>query len=232
MEQRTHPVRTPDDDDPRAVPILLVSLALFLVVAILKPWAPPPFRGIDPPGAAVPTVRPQASMTPDPAVAEVRRVAAFCLEPNGWRVYADERWSDRDVRSWKTVQPIAVASGPTDRRIPVVGVSSRLVRAIGWCAPVAGTARPPSGSATRVFAVTSLPAGASAAQIVPPRLQPRDGPSSLGGVYGPPGGRPLSTAAGGWPDGVFVFRIAGGPDDAFVRWFAIQVENTRPLPSS
>jgi hypothetical protein len=230
MEPPTHPVRRPGRDDPRAVPLLLVSVALFIVVAILKPWSGPPPAGGEPARPA-PSAPPPASAAPDPATLEERHVATFCLEPNGWRVYVDERWSGRDVRTWKTATPIAVADGPTDPRIPIVGVSSRLVRAIGWCAPVAGPERPPSGATARVFSLTSLPAGDSATQIAPPRLQPIDGPSSLGAVYGPPGGRPLSTRAPGWPDGVYVFRIGGGPDDTFVRWFAIQVENTQPRPS-
>jgi hypothetical protein len=228
MEHRASPVREPRGDEPRTVPFLLVSLALFLIVAILKPWAPSPV-GVTGPGAAVAAVTPPASSTPDPARAEQLRVAGFCLEPNGWRVYADERWSDRDVRTWKTVQPIARASGPTDPRIPVVGVSSRLVRAIGWCAPVAGRQRPPSGSTARVFAFSGIVGDGSARLMSPPLLQPADGPSSLGTVYGPPRGVE-GAAPAGWPDGVYVFRIADAGDD-FVRWFAIEVENSGPPPS-
>ena len=53
------------------------------------------------------------------------------------------------LRRWLEVDPLPVASGPADRRIPFVTIVSDQIGGIGYCPPPDGTDGPPPGGARR-----------------------------------------------------------------------------------
>lgn len=237
MDLTVDPVRLPPHRDGPSVSSVLVAIAIVLVVAIVKPWGAPDDAGVPiRTGRPIRTEDPVRTPAPTPDVARLR-VAALCLEPNGWRLYATERWSDRGVRSWKSIVPIASADGPDDPRIPLFLEASRTVLTLGYCAPVTGPERPPARTATTIYRLIEAggPGRESEWEIIEPaRAEPVAGSSPLGGAWAPPriagGGASPSVQPRGWASGMYVFRIAGvGPaDDAFTRWFGVVVEVTPP----
>jgi hypothetical protein len=230
MERRTAPVRSARHER-RAPSIVVAAAVVLIVVAIVKPWGSPspdasPIGA--PPRPASPLASPLASPALPSPPSEDALVAPFCLQPSGWRIFAAERWSDRDVRSWRTAEAVSTASGPTDPRIPITPVPSQWILALGYCAPVAGPDRPPADSSITVFRLADE--GRERMQVLDlRRLQPRTRPSSLGEVYAPP---PIPGAAAGrasgWQDGTYVFRIGGTIGEPFVRWLAVRVEILPP----
>lgn len=236
MDLTIDPVRLPPRKDGPSASSVLAAIAIVLVVAIVKPWGAADDGGI-PIRTARPirTEAPVRTPAPTPDVAR-QRVAALCLEPNGWRLYATERWSDRGVRSWKSIEPVAAADGPDDPRIPMFLEASRTVLTLGYCAPVTGPDRPPSPTTTTIYRLAT-PAGTPADErswdiIEPARVEPVAGPSTLGGAWAPPrtdvGGASPSVQPRGWASGTYVFRIAGGSSggDPYARWFGVVVEVT------
>jgi hypothetical protein len=206
------------DGAPRKGSIVRVVWLVGAVVlaAFYKPWDTgsklPPVSAYLPAG---PT--PEPSPSPRPS-SELDVVAGFCLEPSGWRVYSSERWSGLGVRSWTAVTPIGTATGPTDTRIPVVPVVSQAVLAIGFCAPVSGSDRPPADATNHLYHLTELTiAGRKATHaelLAPVRVAPVERQSYLGAAYAP-------RAGAGWADGVYIVEVDG---TGYARWFGIQVE--------
>jgi hypothetical protein len=227
MEPRTEPVRPPEDGHRPALTVVVVAVVL-VTIAVIKPWPGPiPFAL----PAAAPAGTPVAipSTTPGPP-SDDALVDAFCLQPSGWRIYAAERWSDRDVRSWRSADAIAGATGPSDPRIPVTPLASHWIMSLGYCAPISGVDRPPAEAAVTVFQVPD--AGSAAPELLAlQRLQPALRASALGAVFAPPSGpRGGKTGpASGWQDGTYVFRIGGATRDNFVRWLGVRVEILPPL---
>jgi hypothetical protein len=235
MDLTIDPVRLPPRPDGPSVSSVLVAIAIVLVVAIVKPWGTADEAGV-PIGTSRParTEAPVRTPAPTPDVAR-QRVAALCLEPNGWRLYATERWSDRGVRSWKSIEPVAFADGPGDPRIPMFLEASQTVLTLGYCAPVTGLERPPSQTTTTIYRLAAAggPGGDSEWEIIEPaRAEPVAGSSPLGGAWAPPriaiAGASSSVEPRGWPSGTYVFRIAGvgSAETASRRWFGVVVEVT------
>jgi hypothetical protein len=203
---------------------LIWLVAAVVLVAFYKPWdsgSPLP-----PVSAYLPALQtPEVSPSPRPST-ELDVVASFCLEPSGWRVYSSERWGGQGVRSWTALAPITSAIGPTDPRIPVVPVVSQSVLAIGFCAPVSGSDKPPTDASDRVYRLTEIKiAGVKTTRadlLAPVRVAPVARPSYLGAAYAPPAGT-------SWPNGLYIVRVEGS---AYARWFGIQVETLDRFPGS
>jgi hypothetical protein len=241
MDVRIEPVPLPPRRDGPTASSVFAAIVVALVVAILKPWGTvgEPVLPIEvirsaPSGASSVSSRPTPRPTPDVAR---ELVAALCLEPNGWRLYATERWSDRLVRSWKSIEPLAAADGPADPGIPQFPEASRAVLTLGYCAPVTGAERPPGPTTTTIYRLTNedgSQGGDPRWEIIDPaRVQPADEPSQLGGAWAPPDSGETAAAssrsASGWPGGTYVFRIATEDTGAvsYTRWFGVVVEVTR-----
>jgi hypothetical protein len=201
---------------------LVWVVGALLLLAFYKPWGT---GSRTPPVSAYLSVEtPQVSPTPRPST-ELDMVAGFCLEPSGWRVYSSERWGGQQVRSWTAMTPIGAAIGPTDPRIPVIPVVSQAVLAIGFCAPVSGSDKPPADATQRIFRVTAITIAGEgitrAEALAPLRVEPESRPSYLGAAYAP-------LAGDSWSDGVYVVHVEGS---GYSRWFGIQVETLNPAPS-
>jgi hypothetical protein len=209
--------------------VLTVLILVFVVGAVWKPWAPPA-RGR--PLVQGPLAAPSADRTspsPDP----LRDLRAECEVPGGWRVYSREGFLTRTVRVWRSVEPIAHATGPLDPAVPLVQVGP-VNEALGYCAPWSGAERPPPDSivtAWRLIAAPSkrdgtAPAGAIASRVRLARIAPTRG-SELGALYAGPGDRPgpLDGAPRGWAVGRYVFSIAA---DGWERWWAVEVSSPGP----
>ncbi len=107
--------------------VALAAAAVFLVLAILKPWtAIPGFEAGGSPGTGAGGPNPDqatgsgaAPQRPSASADAVSDLERHCPQPSGWRVFAHERWSGGSVRSWKSLTPARDASGPLDPTIPV-----------------------------------------------------------------------------------------------------------------
>lgn len=159
--------------------LIVAIVAIFLAVALIKPWpaaAPrPPADVRTPPPTEQPTADPLAAIRED------------CQDPPSWRVYSRERWPGGVLRSWRTLEPIAAASGPLDPAIPVVPTVPDVL-ALGFCAPWAPPERPPDDAALRIW---SLVAGRPpASSVVPVALTVRRASPTLelplGALLAPP----------------------------------------------
>ena len=221
MERRTAPV-DPRGGGGRPASVVLIAAALLVAVAIVKPWGLP--------ARPVPVAAPQPNPTPTPTAPPITAdtlVAPFCFEPSGWRVFAAERWSDRDVRSWRSAETLAGATGPRDPRIPVTPVASQWIMSLGYCAPVAGAERPPPGASVSVYRLGDE----GDAQLLPlRRIQPPLRGSPLGAVFAPPASeRPTAAGpASGWQDGTYIFRIGDPGMDPLARWLGVRIDVVPP----
>jgi hypothetical protein len=215
-----------------AVGVVVAALAL----AVAKPWG-----AIDhaQPTAEARVVAEERSATAParepPADTDRAVVSEMCLEPNGWRLFAAERWPDRVARRWVHVVPVAGASGPADPRIPFIDEPSLAVLSVGYCAPVSGPERPPPAVSTTIY---RLRYGSAADDplawdvIRPPRVLPTIDESSLGGAWASPGSTAASTT--GWADTTIVLRIAAarpGAED-YTRWFGAVIDVGPRRPSA
>ncbi|HYU49065.1 MAG TPA: hypothetical protein VEO91_03920 [Candidatus Limnocylindria bacterium] len=214
--------------------VALAAAAVFLVLAILKPWgAIPGFettgsRGVGGRGQAAASdgAAPSPSPTQDPLVDLERH----CPQPSGWRVFAHELWSGGNVRSWKSLTPAREASGPLDPTIPLVPVTSQQVPLLGYCAPWQGPDRPPGIGTISVWRIT--PDGQVAVPVRLQRVFPAQA-TVLGALYAAPSvaGAPPIRGLGAiesWPAGVYVFEMTDG--EGFQRWWKVEVIITPPRP--
>ena len=224
MIERDH-----DADRPAEVPVtvrlaprghgpdvVVVLIAVFVALAIVKPWD----HG---PAAPRPTPRLTAAPVAAPSIDPLDVLRANCQEPPGWRIYSRERWAKLVVRSWKTVDPGYGASGPLDPEIPFVPLPAQ-IDALGYCSPWTGDERPPADAVVSAWRIT-LDRGYGtepSAEMI--RLQPADPgwPSELGALYGPPVNRfdPSAIETLGWPGGRYVFAIRA---PGFARWWGTDV---------
>jgi hypothetical protein len=240
--QRPDPAPVVRIGGPDRTPFVLVAAAvLFVAVALIKPWpsgggTPRPLPGNTPAPTVAPTVDPLAAIRLD------------CQDPPGWRVFSRERWARGVLRSWRTLDPAHVASGPLDPAIPDLSIWPGIV-ALGYCAIWSGPDRPPDDGVVHVWSVG--PAGGEATPIdlvsASVTLHP-----PLGALFAPPvrttpveatapsvpARAPSPTAAPGspappavWPTGTFVFEVTAG---TFERWWAITIldDPTAPQPSA
>ena len=237
MEPGVRAVKVPSVGGGPSVRTVLLVVLVALGLAYVKPWG----SGDDPPGPAAsgpPGVpgggfgAPRRVSPPSSPTTEDRRrtaeelVATFCLEPSGWRVFSTQEFGGRQVRSWTAAEPIALADGPDDPRIPLIPVISRAVLTLGYCTPVAGPERPPGPTVTTIFqrGVPGLTRTTEPVDIR--RLLPRLASSPFGAVYEAP--RAGGTASG-WQTGTWIFEITS--EQGFERWFGAAVEVIPPLPT-
>ncbi|MGH2466636.1 MAG: hypothetical protein ACRDGL_02750 [Candidatus Limnocylindrales bacterium] len=190
--RRAAPIRRNEDADPPvrltrvggpeqlAVPLVALIIGL-LVLAVVKPWSPPPARPAGPPApalAAALTTSGARLSIPGPIVPAgtprpVGQQDLPCLTPDGWRLVTLGRSADRETRTWLVVRPV-MAAGPSDRTIPRPTLGSAPLVGVGVCAPAAGgadeqVAGPWSLVAPRIVGLWRLsPAQAPVALLIAP----------------------------------------------------------------
>jgi len=202
---------------------LLVAAAFF--VGVVRPWdwlAPGggvpepqagPTQGIAgdagatrPAASGAATTRPTTPATP---VAE-----STCAYPRTWRLATVQDWGGRTARVWSAADAV-IASGPGDPAIPFVSVVTSTVTALGWCAPVTGSERPPKAAVGTLYRI-----GTDGPHVIGfDRLEPA-APDALGELWLPVpqsvGRRPP------WAPGRYVIRLAA-PGGSFERYLGIEV---------
>jgi hypothetical protein len=248
MDRSGSPQLTRITGPGRGPGVALAAAAVFLVLAILKPWtAIPGFEAGGSPGTGAGGRNPEQA-TGSGATAE-RPLASpaadtsdlerHCPQPSSWRVFAHERWAGGSVRSWKSLTPAREASGPLDPTIPMVQVTSQQIPLLGYCAPWRGPEQPPATAAVSVWRLIpndrlDMPGGDTPAQTAEllrlQRVFPRDA-TILGALYAPPtvaGGPPIrrGRTIESWPAGLYVFGLLDG--EGFQRWWAVEVVVTPP----
>lgn len=200
----------------RGPEIVSVLIAVFVTLALVKPWS-------DGPGAPHPTPRVTAAPVQVPSIDPLAGLRRNCEQPVGWRVYSRERWAKLSVRSWKSLDPAHGAGGPLDSGIPVLTLPAQ-IDALGYCSPWTGGERPPSDALVSAWRIRSVRMFTAESTAEPIRLQAADPgwPSVLGALYGPPVNRFDSNAVEtiGWPGGRYVFAIRA---PAFERWWGVDV---------
>ena len=199
-------------------PVALTGvIAVFLVGAFVKPWIGPALApsSFAPVGAIATT--PAPSVGPD-LLAGLRE---HCQEPLGWRVYSRERWLDRPVRTWRSVEPAPDPSGPADPAIPVVPLGP-IVDALGYCSPWTGAERPPDDARISAWRRDDVARGGDGFSIVTLRTIAPDDPTTLGALFGAIDIRrnPPAAAVTGWPTGHYVFALRASN---WQRWWAVEV---------
>jgi hypothetical protein len=179
-----------------------------------------------------------------------------CLGTDSWRVATLETWrlvfagaiQIQQVRVWRSVSPVATATGPLDPAIPRVVVAGTQIDALGWCAPGTGE-RPPQGP-VQVTAWRVSDDGVTATPISVRRIAPTGGETALAALYrevvdctfdaagdGQVGsGAGCSTSAASrisptWAAGQVVFRYVSANGQTW--WFGadVQVLPTPGLPT-
>ena len=195
---------------------LTAAIAMFLVVAIAKPWvetaiAPPPFAAASP----APTT------TPAPTADPLATLREHCQEPLGWRVYSREAWTGQVVRTWRSVEPAAAAAGPLDSAIPVVPLGPS-VAALGYCSPWTGVERVPDRATIEAWRLEPTARGGDGFSAVPLRRVAPDRATPLGGLFDAlvDPDDPAAPGEVGWPAGRYVFAIRAPGWD---RWWAVEI---------
>jgi hypothetical protein len=209
------------------VPAIVVVIGLLL--AIFKPWggALPQIPDDGSSSGVAASSNPAGSVraaTPDLETASARELERMCASPSGWRVSTLQLWTGRTrpIRSWAVVDPVE-ASGPTDRRIPIIPVAADRISAIGYCAPESGDDLPPVDATAALFSVDAE--GAHLLTAV--RLEPR-AETSMGVLWAPNPrtGRRDPISRRSWPDGVYVIHMSD-PSGSFDRWLGAELRITR-----
>ena len=189
--------------------IVAAALALFVVVAIVKPWPDGTTgrRPATPDGSATGSAFAVASVSPTAASASVGPNTMACLSGDRPQVVTVERAAGREIRSWIAVvdeqQPTPVGL----RQSPISIFSSHVV-GLGVCAPEQGSVEAPPAVAS--------PANASAT----PRPTSRRDPAAtivvvtmLGGTGGT--GAAVNVEVGpalpGQTSGIDTARLYGPP---------------------
>jgi hypothetical protein len=206
-------------------PFLLAALILvFIVGAVLKPWAPPArpqglVQGATPqPTLVAPSVEPDA----------LAGLRAQCEEPEGWRVYSRGGFLDLAVRVWRSVEPATAAVGPLDPAMPLIQVGV-VNEAVGYCAPWTGAERPPDVSLVSAWRLARDAGGSQAAVAVPLVRVAPDRASVLGALYAGPadGSDPADGTTAGWPLGRYVFAVRS---PTWERWWAVDISTPSAAP--
>jgi hypothetical protein len=206
------------------VPTLIV--ATLTVLAILKPWTVASGTGSGA-GSHAPSQPVGATEEPDstiPATLEsalTREIQRMCASPSGWRVSTLQRWPGRaaPIRSWSVVEPIE-ASEATDPRIPIIPVAADTISALGYCAPTAGPDQVPTDAKAELYRVDATGAHRVAAVRVEPRQE-----TPVGVLWAPSRGANRRQGSTGWPDGVYVIRVANS-GGTFERWLGAELRTT------
>jgi len=244
------PPTAPVGPPGRATWTLVKAVAILVLVAVVKPWTfdssgPAPSIGERP----FPTVRPgEATPGPTRDVSAFGLAAPFCLGAGSWRVLSDETWRTHQVRVWRAIEPLADASGPDDPRIPMVPAIAYQIRALGFCAPVAGPTMPLGPFTIQAFRVE-----AGGARLVPlRRLAPVEDESLFGELFAPPpaclgdcpgsverspfgalvaspAGSPAPPGPSSWTTGRYVFVYSNQMTGRL--WFGVDVQQIAPVSS-
>jgi hypothetical protein len=205
-------------------PLVLTGLiVVFLIGALLKPWASAPrHQALVQAATPQPTEVPP-SVEPDPLAG----LRAQCEEPAGWRVYSRGGFLDLAIRVWRSVVPATVAIGPLDPAVPLIQVGP-VNEAVGYCAPWTGTERPPDVSLVSAWRLGRDADGSTAVPVALVRVAP-DRATVLGALYAGPADRsgPVGGPDAGWPDGRYVFAVRS---PTWERWWAIDVSAPGPVP--
>jgi hypothetical protein len=217
--------------------IVATALALFVLVAIVKPWPDGTTgrRPTPPDGSATPSARAAASVSPTTATASVGPNTMACLTADRPQVVTIERAVGTEIRSWIAVvdEPAPVALGQSR-----ISIFSSHVVGLGVCAPDRGSAAAPPAVASptnasalpgptsrrdpaaTILVVTMLGArGASGAPVsvaVGPALPGQTSGGDTARLYGPPVNAAASPA-----QAAASFRPASGgpvPAEATASW--------------
>jgi len=234
---------------------LFTIIAVFIVIAVAKPWAggPRPPRPLVQGSFVLPTPTPAAFPGP-PAAAEALQLQ--CGEPLGWRVFTHEEFLGRTVRTWRAVEPALAAWGPLDPRVPVIQVGP-LIDALGYCSSWTRADRPPADVAVSAWRIGGSDRDGETAVAVPLESLVPEWPTDLGALFSPatgnaPGRSGSATGSGSpsaspsegdsrtgneigsvrdapdvsWSLGRYVFAVRA---DGFERWWAVNI--SRPGPA-
>jgi hypothetical protein len=237
------PVRGPG----RLLEAAAVVVAGFLVLAIVKPWdigaAPGPT--VPPPTRTLPPVSVAPEATED--VTPEGLAAPICLGTEAWMVATVETWQlmisgtleTQRVRVWRSIDPVAIASGPEDGAIPVAAIASMEVDSLGWCAPSSGPQR-----ATGQVDVTMWRLGSTGPAVEVPlrRVAPGAGDTPFAALYKEVtdcvvgfgcSGSAVPLLAPTWASGRYVLRYAE-PATGRTWWFGadLQIVPRPPVPDA
>lgn len=163
--------------------------------------------------------------------------ASVCLGTDAWRIASVETWHlvlegvirSQQVRVWRAIAPIPIASGPLDPAVPTVVVAGTEVDALGWCAPGTGP-NPPQGPID-VMAWRISPDGAAATPIALRRTAPSAGETPFAALYREVtdciasygcSGSGVTLLAPTWTGAQYVFRYRSA--DAQTWWFGADVQ--------
>lgn len=239
------PIRISGAPDPRRLYAVIAVLVAVIVILIIRPWGDEGTRNAGPVTSprvqsGGPTALTGASVdglagSGFPATLE-DPLAATCASPSGWRAATLQQWAGRTlpIRSWIAIDPVP-ADGPLDPSIPFAPVSTGIVTALGYCAPMTQAQRPPPDATAALWAIID---GRSVI-LTSPLLEPPE-PNPLGGLWRRPPEIPSGTpVASGltapddiWPPGRYVIRVAR-PDGSDAVWLGVEVEDlARPAESS
>ena len=148
---------------PREPSILVVVIAAFLLIAILKPWsfgedgpdAGRPGAGAIPFGSG-PVSEDEPSPASSPSILDPNAMA--CMTDATEQVVIIERWAGHEVRSWVAAADMTV-SEPLDERLVPISIFTSHVIGLGICASrdLTGTQQP----AARLLDVQSIVQAAS-----------------------------------------------------------------------
>lgn len=200
--------------------LLISAAALFLIVALIKPW-PAPAETTDTGNQPIRATLPQ---TPEPtAVMGESGFFQQCFPTDNWRLTAIQDHGSTAVRTVWPAAPRFVAADTSDGDLVRVFGSS--VAAIGFCAPGEQKAvRLAHAAAVSLWRLDA--AGAivpiTGAHVIDSAL------ASEGEVYLAP---PTPLAANGeWPAGDYFFEINQGRSGSNSTWLALRVlpEPTAP----
>lgn len=231
-------------------PAALVGMvAIFLVLAVAKPWAGPiRSKPLAQGSFTIPSEAPIAKLGVDP-VAEALHIQ--CGEPLGWRVFTHEGFLGKTVRAWRFVEPAAFVSGPLDPAVPVIQVGP-MIEALGYCSPWTDGERPPDGAVVSAWRISSPGRPDSTAVAVRLESLVPAWPIDLGALFSPgaaatpdpsgssgsippagpsnPAGPPASPSVGDggiasagdrpWSIGRYVFAVRA---EGWERWWAVNI---------
>lgn len=188
--------------------VLVAVTAVFLTLALVKPWAGPARPQLLVQGSyALPSAAPTAAG----ATAELE---AQCGEPLGWTVFTRERWNGRMVRAWRAVEPSVAAGGPLDPAVPLIRVGES-ISALGYCSPWDADARPPGGVSISAWRIVGRDAEHPAVIALTLESVVPGWPVELGALFGPGAGAPDPVSgdprASGDPGGSGDPRASGAP---------------------
>ena len=212
----------------RQTGLVAAVLAVFVIVAVAKPWAggPRPPRPLVQGSFALPAATP-ALIPGSPAAAEALQLQ--CGSPLGWRVFTREGFLGQTLRAWRFMEPASAATGPLDPGVPVIQVGPT-IEALGYCSSWTSAERPPVDVAVSAWRVAG-PGRANATVVAVPleSLVP-EWPTELGALFSPGAGSPGGSGRSGggrsgdpgsaWSLGRYVFAVRG---DGFERWWAVNI---------